>query len=62
MKFFIAFFLRPPITAFYLDTDLPFSTVPKQHQCSCRSMLSKDAANREFCGVVYTSECGTLPK
>jgi hypothetical protein len=62
MKFFITFYLRPPTTAFSSDTDIPLSTVPKQHQCSYRSVLSKDAANREVYGVVYMSECGASAK
>jgi len=56
------YFLRPPITAFSSDTHRHLSTVPKQHQCSCRSMLSKDAANRQVYGVVYISKSGELAK
>jgi hypothetical protein len=62
MEFFITYILRPPITVFSSDTDRPISTMPKQHQYSCRSVLSKDAANRQVYGVVYMSEYGALAK
>lgn len=62
MEFFIKYILRPPIIAFTSDTDHPLSTMPKQRQYSYRSVLSKDAANRQVYWVVYMSECGALAK